>query len=199
MQILRWVIGLFQTIFIHFLLGLAIAMLMVKWTWLDMRSNAGAMIFALLIISTCVYLLNSKVRLYRKLYWQRPLIGSLLIGFSGIIIVATNSFTIDHMLIVPAYTVRAGFFLKNVSLAQVNMTMLIILIVGLISHILLHANRWGLLKGLSLQSKEEHPIRETSRKRKMQILGVMYPVFIFLTLYLVQPGIRYFINQYVCH
>ncbi|OEF95935.1 hypothetical protein [Desulfuribacillus alkaliarsenatis] len=188
MNRIKWSMGLFNTLFIHFFVGLAVAMLMVKWTWLDMRTNAGAIIPALLMISGFVYLINTKVRIYQTLYWQRPL-AIILVAASGVVIALTNSFNSLHMQIVPASTVRAGFFLKNITLNQINVWVGIVFLIGIVSYVIYH----------KLQTSIDNDDTRSTLKgtKRIIILTVMYTVFIILIMYMVQPGIRYFINSLI--
>lgn len=175
MTVVRWIIGLIDTLFINFILGLAVSILAIRWHWLDMRIDSGAFILVLLAFVTVVYILNSKYKIHQYFYWQGCARGFGILSFSALIIAAANGFSIGRLAIVPAYTIREGLLLGRVSLSLINNGFIVWLLLGIVTH--LYYYKSGLVLLHSKQSVE------VDEKVATLVKLVLYALFASLAVY----------------
>jgi uncharacterized membrane protein YdjX (TVP38/TMEM64 family) len=185
MKIVKWLLGLFQTWYISWYTGLALAMLLVQWTWFDMRSNAGAVIAILLIVLSAVYILNTIFKLYNELFWLKWKISEVFIWASVFMILATNMFDLDRLAVVPANVIKSGLPLPLPE--ALNIWLVVMWGVGYVLH-LIYQRISG--EQVSLQQ----PIQLTD-KRKRHINLIIALTTIFLAFYFLHVEFQVFINS----
>jgi len=171
--------------FLTFLATTAIAMLLVKWTWIDMIINSGGIVFSSVVFVVVYYIIHTYFGLSNQVFWLNKKLGYIIITSSLLIIIATNGFHLQRLLTTPAIVIRNGFFLNGITIAQVNNILLLIFTLGVAST-------------LVVVSKVKNEVR--SHKGKLTI-GQKRSVFVMISLgyllmvvYTLQPTIRYLIN-----
>jgi len=154
MKVVHWIMGLIDTLFINFILGLALAMLVIKSHWLDMRVNAGALILVLLVFVSALYIVNSKYKIHRYFYWQGGNRYLAILVSSVLVIIVTNGFSIERLKIVLAYTIREGFFMNGASLSQLNYALIVCLLLGTVNHLYYYKSQSLHSKSLALTDEK---------------------------------------------
>ena len=173
--------GLIHTVFIMFFLGLSLANALLKSTWLDMRADLGGLIPAFILIAVVLYVINHFYPFQSRFFWENKKFTLFFIPFALILLLAANGFNGERLGIVPASTVREGFGWVHLSLGKTNGLIAGVLAVGIIN-LLFYKN------GMERR-------RIMDKKQRLSLWIVLGILAVSLILYLVQPGVRYFIND----
>lgn len=185
--LLQKVIECVYLTFLTFLTTTAIAMLLVKWTWIDMIINSGGIILSSVVFVVFYYLINSYFQINHYSFWLNKIVGYTIIISSLFIIAATNGFQIQRLMVTPAIVIRNGFFLKGVTTSQVNTTLLIIMMLGIVSCFILNNKN-------SFKRAVCHKKIELTKRQKKSFKVILSLGYLCMVIYTIQPTIRYLIN-----
>jgi|GEM_PF-498666 len=183
----RWwkgLLGLLQTVLLPTIAGLGLASLLIQSKWLDLRADLGALSPTFVIFAVIIYLLNQMYQLDHWVLWENKKGAWLILLGAPLIILIVNRFSWDALTIVPASTLRDGFKLTFLTLNQVNILLVVLFLLGIIVS-------WQYQK-IKLNKVGRKIV---SKKQRLQIGLLLAVAFIFTLLYLVQPGVRYFVNE----
>lgn len=179
---ITFILGLVHAVAMMFLFGLSLANVLIQLTWLDMRADLGALIPFLTLSATVFYLLNRYFVLDGYLFWEKKWFYGGMVPFGILVTLAIHRFDLERLSIVPAVAVREGWGWSQLSLASVNIIILAMLgLAGLM--LVLFKNQ--LLEGRKRMTKQQ----------KVSLWLLLIPSFLFIGLYLIQPGVRFFIND----
>lgn len=173
--------------FITFLTTTAIAMLLVKWTWIDMIINSGGIIYSSVIFVILFYWVNSYFPIVNDRGIYQITVGTPIILASLLVVAATNGFDLERLLVTPAIVIRNGFFLSGVTLGQINQTVFVILLLGIILSVVVMFSK-------QFASATSEPARKLSNRQKLSIVAIISIAYVLTVIYTIQPTVRYFIN-----
>lgn len=174
--------GLIHAVFLMFLLGLSLASALIKITWLDMRADLGALMPAFIVIAVILFALNRFYEMDSYLFWEKKGFPLFFIPVAILVILAANEFNGQRLSLLPASTVREGFNWKFLSIADMNWILAAMIVLG-IGNLFIYKKR-------TLEGR-----RSMDKRQKQTIWMILVPSALLLILYLVQPGVRYFIND----
>lgn len=196
MTYLKWVLGLCQTVYVWFLISLAIAMCLTTWSWLDMRVNSEGIISVSLIFCAVVYVLYSLFRLLDRallLFWQKRPWSEVMIWSSIGLIVVLGLFQSGRLAILPASLFRDSVLWGSLTLEQVNVIMLFVVVLGYVCHYVYH--RLNGQSRLDEMANEQDWRKAITTFQLQNIIIVLGSAFVLTLLYFVHIGFQEFINE----
>jgi uncharacterized membrane protein YdjX (TVP38/TMEM64 family) len=190
-NIMNTVIQLATALFLFFLMGMALDLIITQSTWIDMRFDSEY--FITISILSCLWFFFLRVFFNAKKlsYWDSKR-KSILFSLLSVAIILFFTLRDGSITIIPAYAARKALFLEDVlSLDGMNNILLIMIVLGII------------LLGISF-SKATKPLKEgtnnwddLSRLRRFGMMSLFGFIAFFLLLYLGQGEIQDTINKSV--
>jgi uncharacterized membrane protein YdjX (TVP38/TMEM64 family) len=190
-KIMNTIIQLATALFLFFLMGLALDLIITQSTWIDMRFDSEY--FITISILTCLWFFFLRVffNASKFAYWESKL-KSILISLLSIAVILFFTLRDGSITIIPAYAARKALFLEDVlSLDGMNNILIIMIVLGLI------------VLGISF-SKATQTLKEgtnnwddLSRLRRFGMMSLFGIIAFFLLLYLGQGEIQDTINKSV--
>jgi NADH:ubiquinone oxidoreductase subunit 6 (subunit J) len=162
-------------------------MFLVKWTWIDMIINSGGIVFSSVVFAILYFVCNSYFELSKNFFWLSKRFGSTVILISLLIIGATNGFESQRLLVTPAIVIRNGFFQKGISIAQMNVIMLLIIAVGIVLFFIIHSPSFANRENCYCQ-------KNLTKLQKRIFTSTLIFGYLLMIIYTIQPTVRYLIN-----
>jgi uncharacterized membrane protein YdjX (TVP38/TMEM64 family) len=193
----RTIVHLIGSVFIFFLIGFAIAILMIQNPWIDMRFDSEYIVTISMLTGVWFYFLGTFMNAKRFAIWEYPW-AKVVIVIASIAVISFITITKGSLTILPAYVVRRSLFLEgSFSLDQMNMILLIIIPLGIAIMIFTSWNRNKTKNDTKSKPKTEVNIgwSQLSRSKKFGIMSLYSIIALFLFVYLGQGEIQESINQ----
>jgi uncharacterized membrane protein YdjX (TVP38/TMEM64 family) len=190
-NIMNAVIQLATALFLFFLMGMALDLIITQSTWIDMRFDSEYFITISILTGLWFFFLRVFFNANKFAYWESKR-KSILIPLLSIAIILFFTLRDGSITIIPAYAARKALFLEDaLSLDGMNNILLIMIVLGLI------------VLGISF-SKKTKPLKEgtsnwddLSRLRRFGMMSLFGIIAFFLLLYLGQGEIQDTINKSV--
>ncbi|WP_318505574.1 TVP38/TMEM64 family protein [Bacillus sp. T3] len=192
-QVLSGVIHFFAAVFLFFIVGMALSLLMIQSQFVDMRFDSEMMITVMTVTGIWVYFARVFMNASSIALWEKKRISTIL-SIVSIAVVSISIVNEKSIAISPAYLARKALFLENsLTLSSMNTYLIVGLIMGFIMLLLAHKYPITLNK---------HTKMEWNRLSRGSRIG-MISLFIFLSLffliYLGQGGPHDTINHSVSY
>ncbi|WP_416147530.1 TVP38/TMEM64 family protein [Salipaludibacillus sp. HK11] len=196
MNVVKWFVGLLKTFYVWYLVSLAVSICFVPWSWVEMKIYVSGFITLSVIFAVLFYVLYSLFKLPSReisLFWLKRFWSEMMIWGSLGVILLLSLFQTVGLATLPASLTRDGLLWGAFSLAQINIVIVVIVILGYVCHDLFHR--------LSLQkTKDEAPEHRDRRVvissfQWQNILIVIATTFVFALLYFVHIEFQGFIHE----
>ncbi|CAH2713416.1 hypothetical protein BACCIP111895_00551 [Neobacillus rhizosphaerae] len=190
-NIFRTFVQLVASIYIFFLIGLAVAILLIQNSWIDMRFESEYMVTISLLTGLWFYFLTTFLNARKFAIWESARIsaavGILSIAITSIITLIGGSFSI-----LPSYVVRKSLFLEDIlTLDSMNELLIILIPIGFI---FMAFAVWSSNKSKT-RTESNTGWTQLSGVQKLGIMFLFVLIAFFLLVYLGQGGFRDLINQ----
>ncbi|MFO1444223.1 TVP38/TMEM64 family protein [Bacillus sp. Bva_UNVM-123] len=183
---LRGILHFIAAFFLFFLIGMALASILLKIKLLDMMFDSEYIITVTILTGIWFFFARVFMNANNLGIWEKRKISIItaLISFIVSLVLLSNSLTI-----LPAYMVSKAFFLENlVSLEMMNILLIIGFIIGAVA-------LFAVLKmPLILKKETKMQWDKLSSFNRFGMMALFGLLAIFLLLYLGQGGIREFVN-----
>ncbi|HEY2421232.1 MAG TPA: TVP38/TMEM64 family protein, partial [Neobacillus sp.] len=184
-------IQIVASVFLFLLIGLAISILLIQNSWLDMRFDSEYVVTISMITGVWFYFLKTFMNAKKFAIWESAWTTAAIV-ISSITIVAYITITKGSLLILPSYVLRKSLFLDGaISLDEMNKVLVIMILIGIA--ILVFTTR--VRKINKMESSEGW--NQLSRSKKVGIMFLFGILAFSLLVYLGQGDIQNSINQSV--
>jgi uncharacterized membrane protein YdjX (TVP38/TMEM64 family) len=190
-NIMNTIIQLVTALFLFFLIGMAIDLVITQSTWIDMRFDSEY--FITISILTCLWFFFLRVffNASKFAYWESKL-KSILISLLSIAMILFFTLRDGSFTIIPAYAARKALFLQDVlSLDGMNNILIIMIVLGLI------VLGISFSKATQLLNEGTNNWDDLPRLRRFGMMSLFGIIAFFLLLYLGQGEIQDTINKSV--
>jgi uncharacterized membrane protein YdjX (TVP38/TMEM64 family) len=122
---------LIASLFLFFVIGIAIAILLIQNSWLDMRFDSEYFVTISILTGAWFYFLRTFMSAKKLALWESAKTTAAIIIISmGII--AYFTITKGSLAILPAYVVRKSLFLEGIfTLSEINKMLLVVIPIGI--------------------------------------------------------------------
>jgi uncharacterized membrane protein YdjX (TVP38/TMEM64 family) len=175
--------------FLFFLIGLAIAILLIQNPWLDMRFNSEYLVTISILTGIWFYFLRTFMNAKKFAIWESAWTTAAIV-ISSIAIISYITITKGSLSILPSYVVRKSLFLEGLmSLDEMNIILLVMIPIGVA---ILVFTTWNKTK-----TESNTGWNQLSRFQKIGMMSLFGIMALFLLVYLGQSEIHDSINQSV--
>lgn len=181
---------LIASLFLFFLIGFAIAILLIQNSWLDMRFDSEYLVTISILTGAWFYFLKTFMSAKKLALWESPKTTAAIV-ISSLIIIAYFTITEGSLAIIPSYVVRKSLFLEGIfTLSQMNSLLLFGFPIGIAILVITFMKK----SDLKIASEETGWVRLSG----LQKFGMMFLytfIALFLLIYLGQGEIQASLNQ----
>ncbi|WHY87827.1 TVP38/TMEM64 family protein [Neobacillus novalis] len=190
-NIIRAFIQLVAAVFLFFLIGLAIAILLIQNSWLDMRFDSEYMVTISLLTGLWFYFLTTFMNAKKFAIWESARI-SVVISILCMAVTAVITITGGSFSILPSYVVRKSLFLEEMlTLDGMNILLIILIPIGIA---IMAFAVWS-SKKTKTKTASKTGWNQLSRFQKFGMMSLYGLIALFLLVYLGQGDIRDLFNQ----
>jgi uncharacterized membrane protein YdjX (TVP38/TMEM64 family) len=188
-NILYAIIRLIAAVFLFFLLGMALAILIVQSQWIDMRFDSEYMVTVSILFGLWFYFLKVFLNAGNFAWWESKWKSAATVIVSAAVILFLTLKN-GSIAILPAYTARRALFMdESISLEGMNNLLIFIIMIGLA------ALGISLIKPHVTKTESSNGWSDLSGFRKFGMMFLFILIALFLLLYLGQGTIQSSINQ----
>lgn len=178
------------SIFLFYLIGFNLALLLIQNQWLDMRFDSEFFILISMLVGLWFYFVMLFMNGKQFAIWMNR---KFTVIISIVTIITTTLFTIiikQGITIIPAYMTRKALFLTDtMSLSQMNIGLFIWLLIGSVAIIFVQKNQ------LSVQINETMNWNQFSHSNRVGIMALFTILMLFFLLYIAQGEFQSLINE----
>ncbi|MEH7156249.1 TVP38/TMEM64 family protein [Neobacillus drentensis] len=189
-NVIRALGQLIASLFLFFLIGFAIAILLIQSNWLDMRFDSEYFVTVSLLTGAWLYFLRTFMNAKKLALWESARTTATL-TISSIAIIVYVTISEGSLAILPSYIVRKALFLEEtVTLVDMNQILLLVFPIGI-----------AIIIGTLLKNKHQKVATENtgwnllSRYQKFGTMFLYGVIAFFLLIYLGQGEIQDSLNQ----
>ncbi|MFF2446104.1 TVP38/TMEM64 family protein [Neobacillus sp. NPDC058068] len=190
-NIIRTFIQLVAAVFLFFLIGLAVAILLIQNSWLDMRFDSEYMVTISMLTGLWFYFLTTFMNAKKFAIWESARF-SAVVGILSIAVTAIITITGGSLSILPSYVVRKSLFLEEmVTLDGMNSFFIILIPIG----IAFMAMAVWTSNNTKTNTDPNTGWNQLTRFQKFSMMFLFGLIAVFLLVYLGQGEIRNLINH----
>lgn len=192
-QIINGIIHLLAAIFLFFIIGMAVALLLIQSQFLDMRFDSEMLITVMIFSGVWFFLARVFMNARPLALWEKSKLSIVLTLLSSVIILGITILG-GSIKILPAYMVRKAVFLETaLTLDDMNIFLIVSLLIGFVMLLLSHRNPVILTK----ETKMDWHHMTKGNRAGMMILYVI--IALFTLVYLGQGGVNSMLNDSIMY
>ncbi|SFE89272.1 TVP38/TMEM64 family protein [Alteribacillus iranensis] len=121
------------SLFLFYVIGLAVSLLLIQNKWLDMRFDSEYFILVMMLTGVWFYFVALFMSASHFIIWTRPLFMRVILPLSAAVIIILTAIK-SSLFVMPAYVTRKGLMLDSMlTLPQMNILILVWVLIGLLS------------------------------------------------------------------
>lgn len=192
-RIFRGLLSLLSSVVLFLLIGLALALLMIQSSWVDMRFDSEYFVTISILTGLWFFFLKTFLNAKKLAIWESTIATTIsLIASLGVIAFITISQ--GSLSILPAYVVRKALFMKQLTtLGGMNILLMIIIPLGIVLLV------FNLLKKDRSKKESNSGWHQLSKPKKFGIMSLFGVIAFFILIYLGQGGIQNTINNSIVY
>ncbi|NHC40160.1 TVP38/TMEM64 family protein [Bacillus sp. MM2020_1] len=180
---------LIASLFLFFLMGFAIAILLIQNSWLDMRFDSEYFVTISILTGAWFYFLRTFMGAKKLALWESAKATAAIV-ISSMAIIAYFTITKGSLAILPAYVVRKSLFLEEIfTLSEMNQILLVVFPISIAIMVI------TLLKKRNPEMASDTGWNLLSRYQKFGMMFLYGFIAFFLLIYLAQGEIQDSLNQ----
>lgn len=191
-KVIQIIAHFISAVFLAFLLGLGLAMLLMQSKFIDMRFDVSYLITVFLFIGLLGFFTRVFMNATVFSLWEKKILSGILVVLSGAVTLIIG-FLNGSLTIVPAYLTRNGLFLEGFPLSTINILLIIIVIVGLLGIVIAHRMPLTLTKETKMEWSR---LSKSSRFGMMTLFSL---IALFMLLYFGQGAVQETVNHSVTY
>ncbi|AGK52425.1 TVP38/TMEM64 family protein [Bacillus sp. 1NLA3E] len=192
-QVIRGTIHFLSAIFLFFIVGMALSLLLIQNQFIDMRFDSEFVITVMTVTGIWFFFARVFMNAHTLALWEKKWI-SLLLAFGSLALILIITILEGSISIMPAYMARKALFMENaLTLSNMNTILIVGLVIGALMLIMSHR------KPLSLKKETKMEWSRLSRGNRIGMMSLFALLAVFILVYMGQGGIHAAINHSVVY
>lgn len=191
--LVRGAIHFLAAIFLFFIVGMALSLLLIQSQFVDMRFDSEIIVTIMIATGIWFYFARVFMNAYTLALWEKKWL-SILLSIVSVAIIIMITLLEKSITILPAYMARKALFLENgLSLSSMNMYLIVGLILGFIMLLLAHR------LPITLKKQTKMEWNRLSKANRIGMMSLFAFLALFFLIYLGQGGVHDAINNSVSY